>query len=193
MAGRLKVQIARGLVGNDNLGLIQQRTGYRYVLLLAARQLMGHLVELVEHAHLFQYGLYALSALLAALPAGGLQHKFQIAAHGAVVEQLEVLEDNAHLLAKGRHVLALDVAYVHTQHFGFLRVVMVQLTVDGFQKRALAGSYLAYDIHEVAFFHLEGDIRQNGLVLLVHIDILVVYQHVLYRFFMIYVLMGTVT
>lgn len=38
------VQIAGGFVGKHKLGLVEKGASYHYALLLAARQLMGHLI-----------------------------------------------------------------------------------------------------------------------------------------------------
>ena len=38
--GSFFVEVARGLVGHDDFGVVQQGSGYRYALLLASRELV---------------------------------------------------------------------------------------------------------------------------------------------------------
>ena len=132
---RLGVEVARRLIGNDDLRFVEQGAGDGDTLLLATREFARHLLGLVAHADLCKHLDDAAVYLLIVGPSRGLQDKTEVAIDGAVVEQLEVLKDDAHLLAKGgdaasaqsQHALAKDVGT-----FGVLGID-VKLAVDGLQ------------------------------------------------------------
>ena len=67
----LGVEVAGGLVGKDERGCIEHGAGDYYPLLLAAGQLVGHLVGLVGHAYGVEDGTDAFGTLLTAVHAGG--------------------------------------------------------------------------------------------------------------------------
>lgn len=54
IASRLRVEIAGGLVGQDNGWVVEQGAGYDDTLLLAARQGVGHPIPLIFHADLLE-------------------------------------------------------------------------------------------------------------------------------------------
>ena len=74
----LGVEIAGGLVGQYQARLVEDGAGQDNALLLAARQLMGHLVAFVEHPHFLEHLLDALVHGSTLLPAGGTQHEVKI-------------------------------------------------------------------------------------------------------------------
>ena len=76
----LRIQVARGLVGQQNRRLAAHRARHGDALLLAARELAGQVLGAVRHAHALERRRHALLALGRA--------------HAAVGErQLDVLED----------------------------------------------------------------------------------------------------
>ena len=60
----LRVKCARGLIGKNDLGVVDQRTRNGYALHLTARHLVWLFVELVAKAHLLKGGNGACAALL---------------------------------------------------------------------------------------------------------------------------------
>lgn len=115
---RLGVEVARRLIGNDDLWFVEQGAGDGDTLLLATREFARHLLGLVAHADFGQHLDDAAGLSSHCRSIRGLQDKTEVAIDGAVVEQLEVLKDDAHLLAKGgdataaqsQHALAKDIA-----------------------------------------------------------------------------------
>ena len=101
---------------------------------------MRHLVDFLNHAHLVEHLFDAFVSILLVFPSGGLEHELEVLAHGAVVEQLEVLEDDAHFLSQGWNVLAADGLQVSAQDFCLVGLALheVELAVEGFQERALS-------------------------------------------------------
>ena len=93
---------------------------------------MGHLHQLVFQAHKSKHLVDAVVDLVVVFPARSLQHKAEVLPYGAVVEELEILEDDSHLFAERRNVLAADGGDVASQHFSFLSVALldIQLTIE---------------------------------------------------------------
>ena len=52
VVGRLRVEITRGLIGDDHLRMVQQRTGNGYALLLPTRQLVGKIIFLIQQTYI---------------------------------------------------------------------------------------------------------------------------------------------
>ena len=105
------VQVAGGLIRQDDGGLHGQHPGDGHPLLLAAGDLAGPVVHTVREAHLGQGGLHPLPAL-----GGGKvvveQGHLHIFEGGELRQQVELLEDEADLLAPDLTELVLG-AVVH--------------------------------------------------------------------------------
>ena len=96
---------------------------------------MGHLVLLVEHAYGLEHLFDALLAFVLVLPAGCFQDEFHVLLHGAVMEQLETLEDDSHLASQSRYVLTAQFQQVSSECFCFLGFFDVEFAISGFQQR----------------------------------------------------------
>ena len=90
-AGGVGVEVAGGLVGQDDLGGVEQGAGDDDALLLAAGELVGHLVALGGHTHLAQDVVYLGADGFLVAPAGGAEDELEVVVHGAVDEQAEVI------------------------------------------------------------------------------------------------------
>ena len=112
---RVGVEVAGGLVGEEDPRPVHQGTGDRHALLLTAAQLIGKLVELVLEPD-DPERLLDLLAQVALAGAGHLQREGDVLRHRAPAEQLVVLEDDAELAAQlgqlamrhPAHLLAVD-------------------------------------------------------------------------------------
>ena len=158
------VEIARGLVGEYQVGAVQKGARYHDALLLAAGELVGHFVAFVGHAHLGQHLVDALLAGGGFFPSRGTEHKLQIGIHIAIHKKLKILKHNAYLAAQHRHLLAAQRAQViikHTRlagsrgHFGIQR----------FEQRALAGAHGAYEIHHLTGLNGETHVLEHHMLL----------------------------
>ena len=178
---RLGIEVSRGLVGEDDVGVVEDGAGDDDALLLAAGELVRHLVALGLHAHLLEHLGDALLAAVALLPAGGTEDESEVVVDVAVDEELEVLEDNANATAEGRYLAAADVAHVVAEHLG-AAAVDVELAVHGLHQAGLAGAHGADEIEELAAIDLEVDILENNVFLLVDIDGLVANEHIFENF-----------
>ena len=70
--------IARRLVRQDDLRVIEQCPCYGHSLFFASRQLVQYLVRIVFHAYGFKHGLYPFVDDFAAFPSCGPQDEGQI-------------------------------------------------------------------------------------------------------------------
>ena len=114
--GVVGIQIARGLIGEDDRGIIDQSKAHRHALLLAARKLLGPFEALGLQAHGLQQAFSARASLLRRHPRQ--QHgQLEIFDGREAGDQVEELEDKADLaqaiklelaLGHARHILAID-------------------------------------------------------------------------------------
>ena len=143
---------------------------------------MGHGVSLVLHADIGKHFGYAHLDFLLVFPSGSFQHEQQVLVHRTVMQQLEVLEYDAHFLPKRRYVLASELQQVASKYLSLVGLVLiqVQLAVGGLEQRAFARAYFADDIYELAFVNVEVDVAENHRVLLVYVYVLVLNQHFFY-------------
>jgi hypothetical protein len=93
-----RVEVAGRLVGDDELGLIDDRAADGDALLLAARELVGEMLRLVGEIHeLEDIGHVARDLGVGA--AGRLHREGDVLVRGLVGDEAEVLEDHADLAA----------------------------------------------------------------------------------------------
>ena len=93
------------------------------------------------------------------------------------MEQLEVLEDDAHLLAQGGNLLVAYLREVASEHYSLVGLVVVDidLAIHRLQERTLARAHLSDDIDELAFAGVEVDVLKHEGVGLVNLYVLVFY------------------
>ena len=147
--GGFSVQVAGGFVRQDGLGFVQKCPGNGNALLLAAGELVRHLVGLGTHAHGFQHFPDAFVDTVPLLPAGGAEHELQIGLYAAVREQLKILENHA----QGTPEIG-DVPF-----FQGAQVVAAGLTLaleelvfrrNGADDGGFAGAHFAHNVHKVS-------------------------------------------
>ena len=147
------VEIARGLVGKDDCGVVDQRPGYGYALHLSTRHLIALVVEAVAQPH----GPQRLDGLL---PAPGRrvgrvvhQRQLHVLDGGGLGQQVVVLEHEAYLAvaqcgalvaAHGAHRVPIEVIVA-----GRRRVE----AAEGVEQRALAAARGAHDGDELTLGH----------------------------------------
>jgi hypothetical protein len=91
-----RIEVPGGLVGDDDLGVVDHGSGDGGALLFPARQLGGSLLRLVGQTHQRQGSLDRQPDA----PPGRARHlerEGDVLAHGLAGQQLEVLEDDADL------------------------------------------------------------------------------------------------
>lgn len=86
------VEISCGFVGEENIGLGNQRPCDSGPLLLPARELRGVVARPVEHANLVQYPLHAVAALRTGDTATVYQGQFHVFKNRQVADQVKCLE-----------------------------------------------------------------------------------------------------
>ena len=177
VGGGLRVEVAGGLVGDDDLRGVQQRAGNGDALLLASRELRRHLVALVEHAHVGEHFVDALVDGLFVAPTRSPEHEAQVLIDRVVVQELEVLEDDAHLLAQGGNLLAAYLREVATEHLCLVGLVFVDvyLAIHRLQERALSRAHLSDDVDELTLAGVEVDVLEDEGIGLVNLYVFVFY------------------
>jgi hypothetical protein len=157
----LGVEIARGLVGEQQRGLSHQRAGDRDALALAPGKLRRMVAEAVREPD----GRDQLEAALAALAprrAAVEQRHFDVLEHGELRDQVEGLEDESDrpvadprqaIVIQPRDVLAVE-------HVASARGAVE--TPEDVHQRGLARARCADDAHEFAAPDLQIDPTQHG-------------------------------
>ena len=162
LADHLRIERARRLVKQQHFRLHGQCPRDGHALLLSAGELGRPGVDIRRHADLRQV-LHGdlLSLLAAALERRDLPGN-AVVERGHVVEQVEALEHHANLRAvlDEVEVLGRDVLPVVEHLTGGRRLEQI----DAAQHRALAGTGRADDAHDLALFHAEVDVAQDGVV-----------------------------
>ena len=156
---RARVERARGLVAQHDLGVVGQRAGDGDALLLAAGELAGIAVGLVgELDHLEQ-----LAGALLALALGRaaqLQRERDVAQHGALLEQAEVLEDHADGGAQLEQLLAGEVGDIAPVDEDLARRGALE-QVDAAHERGLARARGTDDAEDVAVVDGQVDVVER--------------------------------
>ena len=77
--GSRGVKISSWLIGHEDLGVVENRTGDRHALLLSAGELIGTVINTVTKAHTLQRGERAFTSSAESACGGGIhQWKFHI-------------------------------------------------------------------------------------------------------------------
>ena len=88
------IKCTRGLVGKQNIGIVDKRSCNRYALHLTARHLRGTLMQLIAKSYLFQGFLCSASALRLG-HARNSQRKLHVGEHTLVRNEVIALENKA--------------------------------------------------------------------------------------------------
>lgn len=176
VAARLRVEVTGRLIGQDDAWLIEQSTCYDHTLLFAARKGIGHAVTLVLESDELQHLFDTLFALLSVVPTGGLEYELEVFVHGAIGEQLEVLEDDAETATEISDLAPLDVSQIVFEDFSESTADR-QLGIEALEQAALARSYLTYKIYKLAFANVKVNIFEQSLLLSFQCNSLKIYHN----------------
>ena len=161
--GCLRVEVAGGLVGEDEFGVVEQRPCNAHALLFAFGETVYGIEQFVGQTHRLHHLLYAGVDVVFVFPAGGAHHKRQVVVHVAVLEQVEILEHYAQFAAQHRNFGFLYLGHIEAAHkclaFGDAGV-----GVEGTEERSLARSAFPDKVNELAFVHAKADVLQNRVV-----------------------------
>ena len=142
------VEVARGLVGQEDARLVHQRAGDGHPLPLAARELVGPVLHPVAQPHPAER-LRGLPAPLLRAQAGVDQRQLHVVQRGGAGQQVERLEDEADLLvpdpgervvAQLRHPVAVEPV---------LAARRAVEAADQVHQRGLAGARRSHDRDEL--------------------------------------------
>jgi hypothetical protein len=173
--GRVRVEVARRLVADEERRVVDERARDRDALLLAARELVGERVRLVRETDHRQH-LWHLLADRRAVLALHLQRVGHVLGGGAARQQLEVLEDAADVAAQHRHLRRLEAAELAAadHHLAARRLELLQQQPD---QRRLPRAGGADDEHELALVDVERDVVQRDHVRVVDLGHRVEHDH----------------
>ena len=181
-AHQFRVQGGGRLVQQDDLGVHGQGAGHGHALLLAAGKLGGVEQGTAGKAHAGQLVHGAFTGGRGGHAAHLAQGDGHVLFGGQVVEQVEVLEDHAHLGPEGA-----ELGFVgEIQLFAFkddLAPVRGDEAVDALQERALARTGRTDEDLELAAFHGQGAIVQDGLAAQAFADAFYLQDNFVHAFF----------
>ena len=156
----LRVEVAGGLVGEQDRGLAHEGAGHRHALLLTARELARQVLRAMGHAHPLEglvHPLLALGGLHAAVGEGQLD----VLVDREVADEVEALEDEPDLAVADAGPLG----EVEVRHRPGVEDVgaaggRVEQAQDREQRR-LAAARRPRDRHVLAFLDVQVDPRQG--------------------------------
>ena len=156
---RLRVEVPRGLVGQQDERAVDEGAGHRHPLLLSARELAGQVVPLVGQSDQVQH-LGHLVGHDVAGPADDLEGEGHVLEHGLVGQQAEVLEDAADVAAQVGHPPLRQLHDVAAGLEDLPRVgeLLAQQEPD---EGRLAGAGRADEEDELALLDLDGDVAER--------------------------------
>ncbi len=162
LAHELRIEGARDLVEQHQLGIHGERPHDRDALLLPAREAIGELLGLVEQADAVEQLVRARLGVVPRLPARLAWRERDVLEHGHVREQVVGLEDDADLLSQLVDVRLLggQVVPVERDRAGVDRLEQV----DAAEQRRLARAGGADQADDVVQAHLEADVLEHLVV-----------------------------
>src|SRR5450756_685822 len=156
-----RVEVPRGLVSQQNQGLVDEGTGYCHTLLLPSGDLVRQPFLLAgEPDHLEGLRHDSLDGLTRL--AQHLKGKGDVAEDVLVRQQPEVLEDCTDLATQCRHLASGQSGQLAASH-EHAAGGRCHFAEDQAQQGGLARPGLTHDEHELAAFDLEGDLPQCRL------------------------------
>ena len=167
LKGQGRVDVARGLVGDNHGGVVHQGTGQAHTLALAAGKLGGVMLGLVLQAHQAEDVGYPL----ADGTGGGAHHphgKGHVVVDSHVVNQAEILEHNAHLPADVGDFPFRQAGNIHAVHDNLAGIGPL-FAHDQFQEGAFARAGGAHDKDELALLHREVDVVEGLRAVVIHL------------------------
>src|SRR6056297_529853 len=154
-----RIEVAGGLVGDQQRGAADDGAGDAHPLLLAAGQRLGHLLLPAQQAHLIQRGAHP-SADLALAGAGDDQRQRHVLEHVAVEQQLVVLEHHADVAPVTRDATAPDLGEVLVVHHDAAPGGPLDQR-DQLQQRALARARMPGDEDHLPGVHVQREALQR--------------------------------
>ncbi len=159
-ARHVRVEIAGGLIRQQQPRRPGERAGDGHALLLAARQLRRVVPAARRQSHPGQRVLDA-AAPLGAVEAAVAQRNLDIVLHVQVRNQVERLKDEADLLvAQSRALIVIQAAHVGAVQLILAAAEFLEQSRNG-EKRGLAGSRGSGHGDELAFAHMDREIAQR--------------------------------
>src|SRR5262245_37540584 len=164
VAPLIRVEVPRGLVGEDQLRLRDDGARDAHELLLAARELARIEVLLADDLEAIENVGHGALPLRAADVAIGERH-LEVLGHGEVVEEVIALEDEADVpLAHLQPILGLQLVDLLGQEVVLARPRVI-VHAEHVEERRFPRSRRTHDRDEVAFLHLEIDASQHERLL----------------------------
>ena len=156
------VQCAGRLVGQQDVGVIDQCAGDGHTLHLAAGHFAGVLVQLIAQSHLLQR-LGGAALALCARDAGNGQGQLHVGQNGLMGDQVVALEHKADGVVAVGVPIAVGVLFGGDPVDDKVTAVVPIQAADDVQQGGLTGAGGAQDGDEFAVAQVQADIIQCGL------------------------------
>ncbi len=172
---RIGIEVASRLVGEDEGGAVKERPRYGDTLLLAARQLVGAFIALVNHIDLGKHLTNTLVHIYLLAPPCCLEDELEIIVDGAIGEKLEILEHDSHTTAEEWDVVRAELLEIVAGDETGL-AVKGELGIESLQQARLAATDTTNDIDKLACLNLDIHIPKDNIILLRHSGIMDLYD-----------------
>ena len=165
--GHLGVDVAGGLIGNDELGAVGQGAGYCHTLLFTAGKFVRQAVHLILQTDQGQ-NIWDAGFDLFGRNVGHAHGESHILVHCHGGDQAEILEDDTHLAAQIRHLAAFHLGKVLTvDDDAALGGLFFHL--DQFEEGGFARTGMAKDKDELAVLDLDIDVIERYVFVVVRL------------------------
>ena len=98
------IKVTGRLIGQNNIRRIEKGSCNGDTLLFATTEVIGHFVGFVRHAYLSKHILNVIVHHFLVFPTCGTQDKEQIVLYTTVIQQLEILKNDADFAAQIRNL-----------------------------------------------------------------------------------------
>ncbi len=150
----LRVEVTRGLVGEDELGTEDHSAGDGYALLLSAGELVGKVLGTMADVHALHHLLHLLLALTLRNAEIG-ERQFDVLLYVELVDEVKALEDETYLaFADGRALVLVETRYLFVAKPVLARRGVVEESED-VEERGLATAGGTHDGDELAVLYFK--------------------------------------
>ncbi len=160
LAGVLGVEVAGGLVGEDQLGVVHQRPGHGNALLLPSRQLRGLVPYPIRKFQKIKKFLCSLKGFLPALPGDKRGHRHILQRRELGQQMVELIDETDMPVAELRQLVVGQTVEIHAVNDHLSPIRLVQ-RADDVQQRRFAGPGRTDNRHDFAVLYRQGDLFQD--------------------------------
>ena len=159
-AGVLGVEVAGGLVGEDQLGVVHQGTGHRNTLLLPSRQLRGFVPYPISKFQKIKKFLRSFESFLTTFSGDERGHRHILQRRELGQQMVELIDETDMPVSELRQLVVGQTVEIHAVNDHLSPIRLVQ-RADDMQQRRFTGPGRTDNRHDFAVLYRQGDLFQD--------------------------------